>query len=216
MAKSFLEKLNLLLEANLRSLTPSLSFKGLGKGIESELKHLHQQIAASQAEEHSYEQHIAHLEAQVLDWDQQVDAALATGHEAQARYAIQQMQTVQQRLVMAHSELSSHRQALYELMRQVSQLEAHLESAKRHAQEEAKPANGTAESTTSPVTAGLTMSEAIRQARESVQKAADQGEVIRVQLETPIAEKNTPATPIEAEAVERDLSARRSRLAKPE
>lgn len=220
MAKSFLEKLNLLLEANLHNMTPSFSFKGLGKGIESELKHLHGQIASSQADEDAYQQHISDLEAQVLELDQQADAALAAGQEAKARYAIEQMETVKRRLIMAQSELSSHRQALYQLMQQVSQLEATVEVAKREAQAQV---DAPPSATTIPNEVdqnALTMSEAIRKARESVQKAADQGEVIRVQLDTQSSkhtkESDPVATEIEAQTIDKDISARRSRLAKPD
>ncbi len=201
MAKNLLEKLNVLLQANLHTLTPDLSRFNpgrAGKNLDREISALKKQMDAAAEDEAQIEAKIAAMTNIILKWDEEADKAVKAGQNAQARFAIQQMETEKRRLAMLQAELDEHRQAMAALMRQVNEFESILRAAQ---QEQAEAEEETA-----------TLSEAIRQAREAVQEEAGVGDTpIRVQVDVSDA-----ATHEDEETINRDLHERRSRLAKPD
>ncbi len=200
MTKNLLNKLNVLIKSSLQDLTPAISLPKLGMGLQGEVKRLRRQIAFAEADQETMIAQIQQLEAEILRWDASADEALLAKQDAHTRYAIEQMEMTKQRLHMARAHLQDHQQALYELMKQADELE-HLSNSPQTDPTESSPATDSA----------LSLSESIRQARESVQaEAGTPDEAIRIKLETDIA------TTIDESTVEQDLSARRSRLAKPD
>ncbi len=192
MAKNLLEKLNLLLQANLTSVTPDLtrlSPRRAGKNLDKEIAALRKQLEVADQDEVSIQTQIEKLTQTILQWDAEANSALQKGQEAQARYALQQMETEKRRLVMLQSELDEHRQTMAALMRQLNQFESVLQAAQQTqpvAEEETE-----------------TLSDAIRRTRETIE-----AETTSMQNEIDVV--------IDEAQIERELASRRSRLAKPD
>jgi predicted nucleic acid-binding Zn-ribbon protein len=201
MAKNLLEKLNVLLQANLHNLSPDLSRlnpRRAGKSLDREIAALRKQLEVSAADETEIEAQITAMTEAILQWDAAADEAIKAGKDAQARYAVQQMETEKRRLVILQTELDEHRQTMAALMRQLNEFESVLKAAQK-AQVEVEEETAT-------------LSEAIRQARETVQAEAGLGEVpVRVQVDVSDVDNND-----DEETISRDLDQRRSRLAKPD
>ncbi|KAB2904535.1 MAG: hypothetical protein F9K27_08465 [Anaerolineae bacterium] len=201
MAKNLLEKLNVLLQANLHNLSPDLSRlnpRRAGKNLDREIAALRKQLEVSAEDEAEIEAKITAMTEAILQWDAAADEAIKAGKDAQARYAVQQMETEKRRLVILQTELDEHRQAMAALMRQLNEFESVLKAAQK-AQAEVEEETAT-------------LSEAIRQARESVQAEAGLGEVpVRVQVDVSDVDNTN-----DEETISRDLDQRRSRLAKPD
>lgn len=201
MAKNLLEKLNVLLQANLHNLSPDLSRlnpRGAGKNLDREIAALRKQLEVSAEDEAEIEAKITAMTEAILQWDAAADEAIKAGKDAQARYAVQQMETEKRRLVILQTELDEHRQAMAALMRQLNEFESVLKAAQK-GQAEAEEETAT-------------LSEAIRQARETVQAEAGSGEVpVRVQVDVSDVDNTN-----DEETISRDLDQRRSRLAKPD
>lgn len=201
MAKNLLEKLNVLLQANLHNLSPDLSRlnpRRAGKNLDREIAALRKQLEVSAEDEAEIEAKITAMTEAILQWDAAADEAIKAGKDAQARYAVQQMETEKRRLVILQTELDEHRQAMAALMRQLNEFESVLKAAQK-GQAEAEEETAT-------------LSEAIRQARESVQAEAGLGEVpVRVQVDVSDVDNTN-----DEETISRDLDQRRSRLAKPD
>lgn len=201
MAKNLLEKLNVLLQANLHNLSPDLSRlnpRRAGKNLDREIAALRKQLEVSAEDEAEIEAKITAMTEAILQWDAAADEAIKAGKDAQARYAVQQMETEKRRLVILQTELDEHRQAMAALMRQLNEFESVLKAAQK-AQAEVEEETAT-------------LSEAIRQARESVQAEAGLGEVpVRIQVDVSDVDNTN-----DEETISRDLDQRRSRLAKPD
>lgn len=201
MAKNLLEKLNVLLQANLHNLSPDLSRlnpRRAGKNLDREIAALRKQLEVSAEDEAEIEAKITAMTEAILQWDAAADEAIKAGKDAQARYAVQQMETEKRRLVILQTELDEHRQTMAALMRQLNEFESVLKAAQK-AQAEVEEETAT-------------LSEAIRQARETVQAEAGLGEVpVRVQVDVSDVDNTN-----DEETISRDLNQRRSRLAKPD
>lgn len=197
MAKNLLEKLNVLIQSNLHSIGPDFSRLKPGKNLDKEVAALKKQLEVAGEDEARIEAQTAALTEAILKWDAEADAAVEAGKDAQARYALQQMEIEKRRLTMLQAELDEHRQTMATLLRQLNQFEAALEAAQK-IQVEAE--EGT-----------QTLSEAIRQAREAVQAEAGVGDApVRINVSDDIASIN------DEETIDRELEQRRSRLAKPD
>lgn len=202
MAKNLLEKLNVLLQANLHTLSPDLSRlnpRRAGKNLDREIAALQKQMEAAAEDEAQIEANIAAMTEAILKWDEEADRAVKAGQNTQARFAIQQMETEKRRLAMLQAELDEHRQTMAALMRQVNEFESILKAAQQ--------AQAAAEEETA------TLSEAIRQAREAVQAEAGVGEDTPIRVQVDVSDA---ATHEDEETINRDLHERRSRLAKPD
>lgn len=201
MAKNLLEKLNTLVRASINdALSTGLNYlPKLGKNLQAELEALRRQLDVAHQDEAEMQQRLHMLSEEVVHWDERADAALKKNQEAQARYAIEQMQRAKQRMTMLQSEIDQHQRAVLELMQHITQLEA-----------AAKVANQTEdERAASDAEMGKSLSEAIREARSAV---GAETKPVRIELDALDAAAASP----DAEDIEADLAARRSRLAKPE
>jgi chromosome segregation ATPase len=204
MAKNVLQKLNVLLQASLRDVVGGRSGrrfrKRLGGDLKGEIAQLRQQLEAAYQDEDVMIQQIAALEKEAVAWDEKADQAVLSHRDAEARYAIQQIETLKRRIAMLQSDLDSHRYAAQELLQHINQLEGLLQVAEQEAQ---------ADQSDQPAADSLTLSQAIQHARETAQNE-DTPEVTHVELET------APAGSQDDDAIEIDLAARRSRLTKPD
>jgi hypothetical protein len=203
------KKLNVLVKATLRdALEPDsrrnpLTPVRLGKGIDHEVEQLRQRINEALSFEDQLQGRVQSLQVEAAKWDQQADEFLGAGNDAQARYAIEQMQRAEQRLAIAKSDLREHQLVTQELIVRVNTLDAAVADARRSEKE--TPAN--AEPLSEPPT-GNVLSDALRDVREKITREGEpvQANAVQAPLEPPAND----------EAIEDDLARRRQRLSKPE
>ncbi|MCB9453736.1 MAG: hypothetical protein H6672_20085 [Anaerolineaceae bacterium] len=181
----------------------------LGKDVDREIDTLRTRINDALAYEDELRQQVNALEAEVARWDQQADSDVQAGNDANARYAVEQMQRAQQRLAMAQADLRDHQSVTQELIQRVNMLDAAVADARR-AEAEAQPAPPpeNAESKSGPV-----LSDVLRDARE---KITQMGDLIASKSEVMTGETvgQQAADVADDQAVEDDLAARRQRLSK--
>jgi phage shock protein A len=208
------KKLNVLVKAGINDLlgeentvgSPqrrSLRPEQLGKDIDREIESLRKRINEALDYEGELQAKVRSVRDEVARWDAQADKAVAANNDAVARHAIDQMQSAEQRLAMAESDLHAHRIVTQELIERVNMLEAAVADARR-AQADKEP-----ETTpqTSIQTAGQALSDVLRDARE---KIAGMGELINARQDV-----DTPVEKADDQSVEDDLARRRERLSKP-
>jgi len=191
MSKSFLTKFNTLIQANVRGALRGGGRVKSGGNLDEEIASLRRQFEAAQQDQTAIEKDIAVLDEEILRLDAQVDDALRVGRDAEARYAVEQMERTRRKRTMMQAERDNHQHALGQLLVQINQLEALAQM----------PAQDTA----SDAPAQQSLSEAIRQARQSAESTR------RIQVD--IKDEETSE---DDEAIEQELSVRRARLAKPD
>lgn len=161
----------------------------LGADIDREIGALRQRIEQALTDEDQMDAEIQDLQRQIADLDAQADHFLAQGDEANARYAVRQIQLLQQRATMLDAELSQHRLSTSELISRVNELEALVAQARQ--QQAGPPTNDTQQ--------GESLAAKLRKARQSVEQEP---------VSKPAAEPVRP----DDKAVEDDLARRRARL----
>lgn len=180
----------------------------LGKNIDQEIKVLRQRVNEAVAYEGKLQSRVGELQAEVVRWDRQADAAVAAEEDVDARYAITQMKLTQQRLEMAESDLRDHQRVTQELIQRVNTLEATVADARRAEAERTPQASESAPQGEG----GRGLADVLRDAREKIGKVGDlvaaKDEVTGSQ--PPVAD----AAEIEDDSVEDDLENRRQRLSK--
>jgi phage shock protein A len=213
-----LKKLNVLVKASIHDVlgdNPTASTRQqpitpgkLGKDIDREVKMLRDRINEALAYEDELQARVNTLQGEVASWDEKADAAVGTGDDANARYAIDQMQRAQQRTAIAEADLRDHQQVTQELILRVNTLEAAVADVRRSSETTAE----TEQPTEAP--RGQVLSDVLKDVRE---KITQMGDMISV---TPKDEANTVETEVEPisqdeETIDDDLEARRQRLSKP-
>ncbi len=158
---------------------------------------LRQRINETLAFEDELQKQIQTLQTQIADWDEQADESVKSGDEANAHYAVEQMQRVQQRLNMVQSDLAAHETVTQELIYHVNKLEAAVDTATQ------KQADETAASGTSEQ-----VSSVLRDMKDKVLELRNQ-----ITSRTEVSSETVETNP---EPVEDDLTKRRQRLSKPE
>lgn len=185
----------------------SLNPGKFGGDIDREVKMLRQRINDALEYETELQQRVQTLRNNVVQLDQQADDAVRTGQDAQARYAVEQMQRAQRSLEMAEADLREHRLVTQELISRVNMLDAAVADAHR-AQTEQQETVEQIQPT------GQVLSDVLKDVREKVSRAADELRTSQTQkLETPEPETSTPVDP---QMVDDDLAKRLQRLSKPE
>ena len=213
------KKLNTLIKASLADVVGEDNLPGkprrrldprkLGKDVDREVKTLRESINNALAYEDELQGRVAALEAEVARWDQQADAAVQQNDEANARYAVEQMQRAKQRLTMAEADLRDHQLVTQELIQRVNMLDAAVADARRaEASDDAPP------ETSAGSAPGQVLSDVLRDTRE---KITQMGDLIAAKADVAAASE-TPgqqaAKVADEQAVEDDLAARRDRLSK--
>ncbi len=181
-----------------------------GSDLEGEVVQLRQKINDALAFEDGLQKRVAELSAEVAKWDEQADAALNKGDNANARYAVEQMKRAEQRLTMAESDLREHRLVTQELISRVNMLDAAVADAKRAEEEKqhaAPPPPPAAEA--APEAAHVpSLGDVLRDAREKITQMSD---LIAAKAEVSPPESAAEA-PADDQDVEDDLAERRQRL----
>ncbi|MBA3872090.1 MAG: hypothetical protein H0X30_23335 [Anaerolineae bacterium] len=206
--EDLLKKLNVLVKATLNDaltgdsrrnklVSPSGTKPSSIQEGHQQITQLRQRITETLAFEDELQKQIQSLQSEVVDWDEQADAAVKDGDEAKAHYAVEQMQRTQERLTMVQSDLAAHERVTQELIYHVNTLEAAVEAATPK-QTDSSTAEGGEEK----------VSGVLQDMRDKVLELRDQ---IASRTE---AAPETPET--RPEPVEDDLAKRRQRLAKPE
>jgi len=113
----------------------------LGRDINNEVDHLRGKINDALNHEDTLTARIQTVQEEIATLDQQVDAAVQAGNEAQARYLLERMQRAQQRLTMTEADLREHQLVTRELMQRVNELDAAIadanHAADQHEQQDA-------------------------------------------------------------------------------
>jgi chromosome segregation ATPase len=204
MAKSLLQKLNTLIQATVQdavhTASSPLTGRLLGKNLDKEVAALRKQLAAAEADEQGYLQRQAALNDEILNMDAQTDAAVQAGRDAEARHLIQQIEIKKRQLTMLNSELEQLRMAMSDFLRQLNDLDALVELAKRSDQD--------AES--GEPTLADSLHEAQRRVQVEISESRSQEDSVSPHIEL------VESIPLDEAAIEQDLAARRSRLAKPD
>jgi phage shock protein A len=214
-----LKKLNTLVQAGIHDLigderaAPSsgrrLRPAQLGKDIDGEIGFLRKRINEALDFEDQLKARVQTLEAEVQKWDEQADAAVASGDDATARYAIDQMTRAQQRVSMAESDLREHQLVTQELILRVNTLDAAVADARR-AQANEPTADSPTQEPQAEHSSGQALADVLRGVRENITRT---GEALAAKVEqTTLAQ---PETPADRQKIDDDLEARRARLSKP-
>lgn len=125
-----LKKLNTLVRSNLSDLTPNLPRFERTPNLDRQVSELRDRINSALEHEDQLQATANALRAEVERLDQQADAAVAQGQDAQARHILEQMKRAQQRLDIAESDLAMHQRVAQELIQRVNLLEATVADSK--------------------------------------------------------------------------------------
>lgn len=177
----------------------------LGKEMDREITQLRQRINEALSFEDGLQARVQSIQAEINQWDEKADVFLKEGNDANARYAVEQMQRAQQRLAIAEADLREHRLVTQELITQVNTLESAVADARRaEDQQQSAPAEAPAEVPQRPF-----LSDVLRNMREKLDDSVS-SEAPKTEVPVP------PEAPVEEQQVEDDLAQRRQRLSKPE
>lgn len=162
-----LKKLNTLVRANLSDMTPNLPRFERSPNLDRQVSELRDRINSALEHEDQLQATANTLRAEVERLDQQADAAVAQGQEAQARHILEQMKRAQQRLDIAESDLAMHQRVAQELIQRVNLLEATVADAKA------------VENTSAPTTTVETTTPAPSQAESSEAESVPQSSPVQ-------------------------------------
>ncbi|HRE47039.1 MAG TPA: hypothetical protein PLD47_04880 [Aggregatilineales bacterium] len=144
----FLDKLNVLLQANLRNflgggterlppLPETLTPDKLGKDVDREIAALRKQVEIALSEEDRLKARLEALYAENADLDTKADAALERGDDAGARQIVSAIQRGRAKGRQWEAELERHRGATFDLIQHVNTLESLVSDARREQAERA-------------------------------------------------------------------------------
>lgn len=161
----------------------------LGKGIETEVKYLREQVNKALDHEDVLQRRIAELQREVEDYDARADRELSNGNEAQARYLLERMYSTQKRIEMTEADLREHQAVTRDLMMRVNQLDATIAEA-RHA--ESKQVEQAADAPERPIEAAPPVMRQIRVEERPVSppKPTPEPEPASIPVETEVSEEH--------------------------
>lgn len=142
-----LKKLNTLVSATVHEVAPSLPRLERTPDLDRQVRELRERINAALEHEDKLQGAARDLRDEVARLDSLVDAAVAQGREADARYLLEQMKRAEQRLSFAEADLRAHQRAAEELIRNVNNLEAAV-ADKKHGEQQSRQGSTPAASTT--------------------------------------------------------------------
>jgi phage shock protein A len=211
----FFKKLNVLVKASLNELADVESHvrrwqRASGKpgvDVERDVRALRERVDEALAYEDELAARVQALQVELEQWDTAADEAVAAGQDEKARYAVEQVQRVNQRLALAESDLREHRLVTQELIARVNQLEAVVADVRRS---EAEAAPESPESSEGLERAGRVVAEVLNDMR---QKITEMSEMIGPAVAAGEEAEETEVQPDDA-AVADDLARRRERLSK--
>lgn len=192
---------------------PPLTQDRLGKDIDRQLAAMRQRVADAKAYESKLQAQIDALDAEIKHLDAVADTAVASGDDVNARFAIADMRTAEQRQMKLMNDLREHQIAAQELVERIDQMAAMVAQAREQAQTNATP-DPQAESQVSPALPNL--ADVLRRAQETVtsESAANAADQNSTTSSRPSDVTSTPDAPAANRPVEDDLERRRQRLSK--
>jgi phage shock protein A len=237
MSNSFFGKLNHLVKAHVNSILDpideemsksrkkALSRQDIRGGLQKDVKVLRQRIDDALNHQDKLQAKVDKLYQDIADWDRKADEALEAGKQDVARYALERMQQANRDLAMTEADLKEHSYITQELISQVNMLDATIQTSQDEApQEEDSPSEPTSEdigrqiiqqldNTREKLSGLISEYTAKVTGSDAPQKPLSQKyDIIDEEPEPPHQVKH----PVKRDKVDDELSARISRLSKPE
>lgn len=182
------------------------------KDLMAEVEALRARVNDAVRYEDGLKARIQQYEDEAARWDQQADEAVANRNEPSARYAIEQMKRVQQRVATLASDLRAHQKATEELIQRVNMLDAVVADVRRaeaeDSQAEAAPTSEVAEQ----VPAAVHLPDLGNVLRDAREKITALGELAQAQRE--VSESGETSPPNDEAVIDDDLEQRRQRLSR--
>lgn len=241
---SFFKKLNTLVRAHIndvvdrgddspisRSRRKFLARHDIQEGLSGDVAGLRKRVDEALAYQDELQTRTDKLYAEISEWDQKADQAVAEGREQDARFAVERLQQAQRELEMNEAALREHRTVTEELISQVNMLEAIVDQSRRESQSDA--VDDTEEAATEDHSLAQQISERLDRTRDQLTSLINArrqeatfttGEPYTPEQrvasrETPQDDSPPPAAPrapVDRKKVDDDLARRLSRLSKPE
>jgi len=237
MSNSFFGKLNHLVKAHVNSILDpideessksrkkALSRQDIRGGLQKDVTVLRQRIDDALNHEDELQAKVDKLYQEIADWDRKADEAIAAGKENDARFALERMQQANRDLAMFEADLKEHRYITQELISQVNMLDATIQASEGEVSEESP-----SQSETSTEDIGRQIVQQLDNTREKLsgliseytakvtgtepaeQPLSQKYDIIDEEPEPPRQVRH----PVDRNKVDADLSARISRLSKPD
>lgn len=237
MSNSFFGKLNHLVKAHVNSILDpideetsksrkkALSRMDIRGGLQKDVIVLRQRIDDALKHEGELQAKVDKLYQEIAEWDRKADEAVAAGKENDARYALERMQQANRDLAMFEADLKEHRYITQELISQVNMLDATIQASE---DEDAQESTTEPEPTSEDI--GRQIVQQLDNTREKLSGLISEytAKVTNTEpAEKPISQKydiideepeppRQVRHPVNRDKVDADLSARISRLAKPD
>ncbi len=196
---------------------PTLTPDRLGKDIDRQLAAMRLRVADAKAYESKLQAQIDALDTEIKHLDAVADTAVASGDDVNARFAIADMRTAEQRQMKLMNDLRDHQIAAQELVDRIDQMAAMVAQAREQAQNNptagANPqVQGQAEPPASHALPNL--ADVLRRAQEAVTNEAATSTVDPDSVTLPRQAEATTDASSTGRQVEDDLEHRRQRLSK--
>lgn len=235
MSNKFFGKLNHLVKAHInnvldpidektsKSRKKALSRQDIRGSLQKDVTVLRQRIDDALNHQDELQAKADKLYQDISNWDRKADDAVAAGKESDARYALERMQQANRDLAMTEADLKEHRYITQELISQVNMLDATIQASEdEEPQEEESVSEPTAEDI------GGQIIKQLDNTREKLSGLISEYTAKVTKTEPPplsqkydiIDEVPDPSRqvkhPVNRDKVDDELSARISRLSKPD
>lgn len=235
MSNSFFGKLNHLVKAHInnvldpideetsKSRKKALSRQDIRGSLQKDVTVLRQRIDDALNYQDKLQAKADKLYRDISDWDRKADDALEAGKENDARYALERMQQANRDLAMTEADLKEHRYITQELISQVNMLDSTIQASEDESQQETESQD---EPTTEDI--GRQIVQQLDNTREKLSGLISEYTAKVTSTEPPplsqkydiIDEVPDPSRqvkhPVNRDKVDNELSARISRLSKPD
>ncbi|MDX2078460.1 MAG: PspA/IM30 family protein [bacterium] len=158
---------------------------------------------------------IVDINKQLVTLNRQADDATEKGNEAMARYFIEKIQRLEDRLLILEKDLQEHQLLAQDLIQKVSTLEATIATI-----QEQKPATSpVADSTETPKNVADKFSELVSDAQKRINTLGDRikarKETLQSEIDAPLPTSSVTSSNMPTDSdIEDDLERRRNRLSK--
>lgn len=244
MSDSFFNKLNTLVQAHInnvidpfdektsKSRKKALSRQDIRGGLQQDVKVLRQRIDEALNYEGELQAKVDKLYSEISEWDEKANIAIKDGRENDARFALGRMQQAQRDLEMIEADLQEHRTITQELISQVNMLDSTIQAAENEASDDddediSIPVSTKTQSQNTPDVneIGAQIVQQLDSTRQNLSnliseytsKVMGDDEAHEMpEVNDPPARSRPTKHPVNRNKVEKDYSARLSRLAKPD
>ncbi len=245
MPDNFFDKLNTLVQAHInnvidpidektsRSRKKALSRQDIRGGLQKDVKLLRERIDEALNYEGELQAKADKLYAEISELDDKANAAVADGRENDARFALGRMQQAQRDLEMIEADLQEHRTITQELISQVNMLDSTIQAAEKEASDDDEdisiPVKNKSQSSSSSTPdvneIGAQIVQQLDSTRQNLSNLISEytSKVMGDDSPREMPEVNDPPSPrsrtrhpVDRDKVDKDYSARLSRLSKPD